>query len=240
MEQSPEILVVDDDREIRALLCGYLEKNGFRAVGVADGRALDRQMQRSWPDLVVLDLMLPGEDGFAICRRLRERAPQLPILILTARDEDVDQVLGFELGADDYVRKPFGPRALLARIRAILRRSDAGAAPQPAAAARAYRFGPWRLDTIARTLTNADGAKTSLNGAEYGLLVLLLGSRGRVLSRVELANALQGRDGEPFDRSIDVRVSRLRQKLGDDARSPTIVKTVYGAGYVIGVAVEAE
>jgi two-component system, OmpR family, response regulator len=240
MDELPSIVIVDDDQEIRALLCAYLEKQQMRAIGVADGRALDRQLQRSWPDLIVLDLMLPGEDGFAICRRLRERS-QLPIIMLTAREEDVDQILGFDFGADDYVRKPFNPRALLARIRAILRRADAsGNAVLPLPAAHCYRFANWRLDTAQRSLTDTDNNALALNGAEYNLLGFLLASPQRVLSRLELSNALHGRDNDPLDRSIDVRISRLRQKLGDDARAPTIIKTVYGEGYIIGVPVAAE
>jgi two-component system OmpR family response regulator len=239
MNDPAHILVVDDDREIRTLLCDYLQKNGLRATGVPDGRALDRQLLRAAPDLIVLDLMLPGEDGFSICRRLRAGS-QLPVIILTARDEDVDQILGFELGADDYVRKPFNPRALLARIRAVLRRTDLAVQGGPIPGAVAYRFGHWRLDTVTRALSRDDGAVVDLNGAEFGLLVLLLDARSRVVTRATLTSQLRGRDSEPYDRSIDVRISRLRQRLGDDARTPTLIKTVYGQGYALGVPVTAE
>ena len=239
MNDPAHILVVDDDREIRTLLCEYLQKNGLRTTGVPDGRTLDRQLLRGMPDLVVLDLMLPGEDGFSICRRLRTTS-QLPIIMLTARDEDVDQILGFELGADDYVRKPFNPRALLARIRAVLHRADLAPPGGPAPGAPAYRFGPWRLDTVTRVLSREDGTTLELNGAEFSLLVILLDARNRVVARATLTGLLRGRDTDPFDRSIDVRISRLRQRLGDDARTPTLIKTVYGQGYVIGVAVLPE
>ena len=238
MNDPAHILVVDDDREIRTLLCDYLQKNGLRASGVPDGRTLDRQLLRGMPDLVVLDLMLPGEDGFSICRRLRALS-QLPIIMLTARDEDVDQILGFELGADDYVRKPFNPRALLARIRAVLRRADLAPLGGPVASAASYRFGDWRLDTVSRALSRDDGAAVDLNGAEFNLLVILLDAGNRVVPRATLVSLLRGRDSDPFDRSIDVRISRLRQRLGDDARTPTLIKTVYGQGYVIGVPVQA-
>jgi len=192
MSERPHVLIVDDDREIRGLLAQYLEKHDFRTSAVADGREMRRILERSHVDLLVLDLMLPGEDGLSLCRELRSRS-QLPIIMLTARGEDVDRIVGLELGADDYVAKPFNPRELLGRIKAVLRRS------------------------------------------EYRLLAVLLGSGNRVLTRAQLTELLRGRDADPFDRSIDVRVSRLRQILGDDARAPQIIKTVYGEGYVIGV-----
>jgi two-component system OmpR family response regulator len=187
----------------------------------------------------VLDLMLPGEDGLSLCRELRSRS-QLPIIMLTARGEDVDRIVGLELGADDYVAKPFNPRELLGRIKAVLRRSAHAPRDPSPESVRAFTFGDWRLNTVTRTLTNSEGRGQSLSGAEYRLLAVLLGAGNRVLTRAQLTELLRGRDADPFDRSIDVRVSRLRQILGDDARAPQIIKTVYGEGYVIGVSVATE
>ena len=234
MSDRPHLLIVDDDREIRSLLAQYLEKHDFRTTAVPDGKEMRRVLERSHIDLLVLDLMLPGEDGLSLCRELRSRS-QLPIIMLTARGEDVDRIIGLELGADDYVAKPFNPRELLGRIRAILRRSAHAPRDPSPESVRGFSFGDWRLDTVSRTLTDSAGKEVSLSGAEYRLLAVLLGSANRVLSRAQLTELLRGRDADPFDRSIDVRVSRLRQILGDDARAPQIIKTVYGEGYVIGV-----
>jgi two-component system, OmpR family, response regulator len=239
MSELPHILVVDDDREIRALLSEYLDKNGYRTSAAGDGKAMRRVLEHSHVDLIVLDLMLPGEDGLEICRSLRA-ASQIPIVMLTARAEALDRILGFELGADDYLPKPFNPRELLVRIKAVLRRSvHAPRDPQPSKV-RGYRFANWRLDTTTRMLTQTNGATSPLSGAEFRLLCVMLAHPSRVMSRVQLMELARGRDLDPFDRSIDVRVSRLRQILGDDARSPQIIKTVYGEGYVIGVNVEAD
>jgi len=239
MSERPHVLIVDDDREIRGLLAQYLEKHDFRTTAVADGREMRRILERSHIDLLVLDLMLPGEDGLSLCRELRSRS-QLPIIMLTARGEDVDRIVGLELGADDYVAKPFNPRELLGRIKAVLRRSAHAPRDPSPENVRGFSFGGWRLDTITRALTNGEGREVALSGAEYRLLAVLLGSGNRVLTRAQLTELLRGRDADPFDRSIDVRVSRLRQILGDDARAPQIIKTVYGEGYVIGVDVLTE
>ena len=236
-ETQQHILVVDDDREICSLLRDYLEKNGFRASVAADGKAMRRALEQSHVDLIVLDLMLPGEDGLTLCRELRARS-QVPVLMLTALSEEVDRIVGLEVGADDYLAKPFSPRELLGRIKAILRRTAYMPREPVAEEVKGYRFGDWRLDTTTRTLEHADGAHVALNGAEFRLLAILLAHPKRVLSRVQLMELLRGRDMDPFDRSIDVRISRLRQTLRDEARSPTIIKTVYGEGYVIGVPVE--
>ena len=238
MTDQPHILIVDDDREIRALLAKYLETNGFRTTPVADGKAMTAAMQQTHFDLIVLDLMLPGDDGLALCRELR-RHSQIPIIMLTARGEDVDRIVGLEVGADDYLRQ-------------ALQSAGAAGAHQGGAAARGpcapgsgcgrrcarFRFGGWQLNTTTRTLTDTGGGSVALSGAEYRLLTVLLGSPSRVLSRSQLATLLRGREADPQDRSIDVRVSRLRQLLGDDARASQIIKTVYGEGYVIGVGVE--
>ena len=239
MSDQPHVLIVDDDREIRGLLAQYLEKHDFRTTAVAEGREMRRVLERTHVDLLVLDLMLPGEDGLSLCRELRGRS-QLPIIMLTARGEDVDRIVGLELGADDYVAKPFNPRELLGRIKAVLRRSAHAPRDPSPESVRGFSFGGWRLDTVTRTLTNSEGREVALSGAEYRLLAVLLGSGNRVLTRAQLTELLRGRDADPFDRSIDVRVSRLRQILGDDARAPQIIKTVYGEGYVIGVSVATE
>ena len=238
MADRPHLLIVDDDREIRSLLSQYLERNEFRTTAVADGREMRRVLDRAVVDLIVLDLMLPGEDGLALCRELRTHS-QIPVIMLTARGEDVDRIVGLEVGADDYLPKPFNPRELLVRIRAVLRRAaHAPRDPNPQQI-RGFAFGGWRLDTTRRTLTDASGKDVALSGAEYRLLAVLLSAGNRVLSRAQLTELLRGREADPFDRSIDVRVSRLRQILGDDARAPQIIKTVYGEGYVIGVPVES-
>ncbi len=238
MTNHPHLLIVDDDREIRSLLSQYLEKNDFRTTAVPDGREMRRVLERASIDLIVLDLMLPGEDGLTLCRELRTHS-QIPVIMLTARGEDVDRIVGLEVGADDYLPKPFNPRELLVRIRAVLRRTaHAPRDPNPQLV-RGFTFAGWRLDTTRRTLTDASGKDVSLSGAEYRLLAVLLSAQNRVLSRAQLTELLRGREADPFDRSIDVRVSRLRQILGDDARAPQIIKTVYGEGYVIGVPVES-
>ena len=240
MTDAAHILVVDDDREIRSLLRDFLEKNGLRATAVGDGAEARRALAQGPVDLIVLDLMLPHESGLVICRELRATST-IPIIMLTALGEEVDRVVGLEVGADDYLAKPFSPRELLGRIRAVLRRTSQQAAlPAEAADARAYRFAGWRLDTMTRSLTDATGTSVPLGGAEFRLLVTLLASAPKLLSRAELMELVRGRELDPFDRSIDVRVSRLRQTLRDDARAPQIIKTVYGQGYLIGVAVERE
>lgn len=237
MNDRPHLLIVDDDREIRTLLGQYFETNGYRTTVVAESRSMRKVLQQSHVDLLVLDLMLPGEDGLAICRELRTRS-QLPIIMLTARGDDVDRIVGLEVGADDYVPKPFNPRELLGRVKAVLRRAAHAPRDPDPASVRGFRFAGWELDTTSRALTNPDGTIAPLSGAEYRLLAVLLTSPNRVLSRAQLTELLRGREADPLDRSIDVRVSRLRQILGDDARAPQIIKTVYGEGYVVGVGVE--
>jgi two-component system OmpR family response regulator len=237
MTDSAHILVVDDDREIRTLLRDFLEKNGFKATAVADGQETRRALARERFDLVVLDLMLPGESGLTICRELRQSS-DIPIIMLTALGEEVDRVVGLEVGADDYLAKPFSPRELVGRIRAVLRRTLQQPRQPGVTDAAGFAFGDWYLDATTRTLTHADGAVVALSGAEYRLLAVLLENAPRLLKRAELLEIVRGRDFDPFDRSIDVRVSRLRQTLRDDARAPRIIKTVYGEGYIIGVPVE--
>jgi two-component system, OmpR family, response regulator len=227
------ILVVDDDQEIRTLLAEYLERNDFRVSTLPDGRELMRVVGSRSIDLLVLDLMLPGVDGLTLCRDLRAKS-RLPVLILSARGGDVDRIVGLEMGADDYLAKPFHPRELLARIRAILSRTAHSEAPPEVAA---YRFDGHHLDLLRRSLVRDDGTKVTLSGAEFELLAIFLARPNRVLSRELLVELTQGRDAPAYDRSIDVRVSRLRQALGDN-RETRLLQTVYGEGYVLTAKVE--
>jgi two-component system OmpR family response regulator len=234
------ILIVDDDREIRELLATYLEKNGLKATAVASGRQMRAVLADTQVDLVVLDLMMPGEDGLTLCRDIRAgKQRNLPILMLTARAEESDRILGLEMGADDYLVKPFAARELLARIHSILRR--ARMLPpnlQVTEAATMLAFGDWRLDTTARHLLDADDTVVALSGAEYRLLRVFLDHPQRVLTRDQLLNLTQGRDADQFDRSIDLLISRLRQRLRDDAREPRYIKTLRSEGYVFSAIVE--
>jgi two-component system, OmpR family, response regulator len=239
METQAHLLIVDDDREIRALVGDYLRKNGYRISLAADGRQMHSLLAESNIDLVVLDLMLPGEDGLSLCRTLRARS-NLPVLMLTAKSDAFDRVLGLEMGADDYLTKPFEPRELLARVRSILRRAMALPTNLAPVAVRRFRFAGWTLDTTAHRLLSPQGVVVALSGAEYRLLQVFLTHPNRVLTRDQLMDLIQGRDGDVFDRSIDLRVSRLRQKLGDDARSPELIKTFRGEGYVFAATVDAE
>lgn len=239
MSRADHVLIVDDDEEIRSLLSTYLGRNGFRPSSAADGAAMWKAVQGGDVDLIVLDLMLPGEDGLALCRDLRVRS-QIPILMLTARGEEVDRILGLEMGADDYLPKPFNPRELLARIKSILRRVRS--LPDPDATAgrvAAYRFADWTLDTVARQLLSPQGVVVTLSSAEYRLLLILLMHATQVLSRDQLMNLIHNRDAGPFDRGIDIQISRLRQRLGEDAREPRLIKTVRNEGYVLAVPVTA-
>ncbi|NMG45531.1 response regulator [Aromatoleum toluvorans] len=241
---SDHILIVDDDREIRTLLADYLEKQGLRCTTAADGREMKAALDRHRVDLIVLDLMLPGEDGLTLCRNLRATGPHAntPVLMLTARGEDMDRILGLEMGADDYLPKPFVPRELLARIRAILRRARAlppNLEAAPAQHASELRFAHWRLNTVGRHLVGTDDTVVPLSGAEYRLLSVFLAHPQRVLNRDQLMELTQGREADVFDRSIDLLVSRLRQRLGDNAREPEIIKTVRNEGYVLACAVSA-
>ena len=237
MTDQPHLLVVDDDREIRDLLQRFLGKHGLRVDTAADGRAMQRLLDNGRFDLVVLDLMLPGEDGLTLCRRLRTTT-QLPIIMLTALAEDTDRIIGLEMGADDYVVKPFNPRELLARIRAVLRRSDrAVTAP---VASGVYRFAGWRLDPARRELHDPDGALVMLTAGEHDLLAALVERAQRVLTRDQLLDITRGRAATAFDRSIDVQLSRLRRKIERDPKAPELIKTVRSGGYVLAVPVTRE
>jgi len=232
------VLIVDDDAETRSLLREYLEKQGYRVTAAADGRALREALGRARPDLIVLDLMLPGEDGLQLCRDLRTRS-NVPIIMLTARGEETDRIVGLEMGADDYLAKPFNPRELLARIKSVLRRARALPGNLEPEAAGKYRFAGWALDVATRNLTAPDGVVVPLSGTEFKLLRIFLAHPDRVLTREQVIELMSARDGGPFDRAIDVQVSRLRQRLRDDAREPRIIKTVRGEGYVLAAQVEA-
>lgn len=239
MEHPQKILIVDDDREISTLLAEYLEKNGYRAVTAGDGKAMQKALQDHRIDLIVLDLNLPGEDGLTLCRNLRSHSA-IPVIMLTARGEPVDRILGLEMGADDYVPKPFEPRELFARIRSVLRRTQALPPNMQSSETQQIKFAGWTMDVTQRHLINPSGVVVALSGAEYRLLKIFLDHANRVLSRDHLLNLTQGRDADPFDRSIDLQISRLRQKLGDDARSPQIIKTVRNEGYVLATQVAKE
>ncbi|MCC7079196.1 MAG: response regulator transcription factor [Burkholderiales bacterium] len=238
MRPPDHVLIVDDDAEIRTLLGEYFEKNGYRATAVADGRGMRAALKNLRPDLVILDLMLPGEDGLALCRDLRARS-NVPILMLTARGEETDRIVGLEMGADDYVPKPFHPRELLARVKSILRRSRTLPDNLTPERARAFRFAGWMLDIATRTLTAPDGVLVDLSGTEFRLLRTFLDHPNRTLTRDQLIDLMLDRDAGPFDRAIDVQVSRLRHRLRDRGKEPALIKTVRGHGYVLAVAVEA-
>ena len=219
MNTADHILIVDDDRDIRNLLADYLEKQGLRCTTAADGREMKAALEQHRIDLIVLDVMMPGEDGLTLCRNLRASGgahANTPILMLTARGEDMDRIIGLEMGADDYLPKPFVPRELFARIRAVLRRTRAlppNLDAAPPANARALRFADWRLDTVNRHLLAEDGSVVALSGAEYRMLSVFLSHPQKVLSRDQLMELTQGREADVFDRSIDLLVSRLRQRL---------------------------
>ena len=236
METPTQILVVDDDRDIRTLLAEYLDGNGLRTFTASNGVEMRKVLDASRIDLVVLDLTLPGEDGLTLCRNLRAQS-SLPVIMLTARGEPLDRILGLEMGADDYLAKPFEPRELFARIRSVLRRTNALPPNMVSAEARAMVFDDWRLDLLARHLVTHDGTVVALSGAEFRLLKVFLEHPNRVLNRDQLLELTHGREADPFDRSVDIQISRLRQKLGDDARTPRILKTVRNEGYVLSAVV---
>ena len=235
---SDHVLVVDDDPGLRELLADYLTRNGFRVTGVADGRGLWAALERGPVDLVILDLMLPGDDGLVLCRNLRARS-QIPIIMLTARGDDTDRIVGLEMGADDYLPKPFNPRELLARIKSILLRRARNAPAEPGEVRR-FHFAGWTLDVDARQLVAPDGVLVPLGASEYRLLRVFLDHPQRVLNRDQLLDFTQGREAAPFDRSIDVQVSRLRRRLGDDPRESAIIKTVRNEGYLLAAQVRRE
>ena len=237
METTDHILIVDDDAEIRQLLSSYLARNGLRVTAVSDGVAMSRTLGAGQIDLVVLDVMLPGDDGLTLCRELRARS-DVPIIMLTARGDETDRIVGLEMGADDYLPKPFSPRELLARIKVILRRARSLPRNLRPQEVRQVSFAGWTLDNEHRHLLSPQGVVTALSGAEYRLLHVFLQHPNRVLSRDQLLDLTQGREADALDRSIDVLVSRLRHRIDDDPRDPAVIKTVRGEGYVLAVPVE--
>jgi two-component system phosphate regulon response regulator OmpR len=227
-----KLVIVDDDARIRDLLRRYLSQEGFDVLMAEDARALSRIMQRESVDLIVLDLMLPGEDGLAICRRLRAEGQKVPIIMLTAKGEEVDRITGLEVGADDYLAKPFNPRELLARIHAVLRRRPVQEAPgAPGNDQEIITFGDFVFDLGARSLRK-NGQDIALTTGEFAMLKVLARHPRQPLSRDKLAQLARGREFEPFDRSLDVQVSRLRKLIEADPATPRIIQTVWGVGYV--------
>ena len=237
MNASPHILIVDDHREIRELVGRVLTREGFRCSAAADGKAMRGILADSRIDLILLDLMLPGEDGLSLCRAIRAGSA-IPIIMLTAKAEEVDRVIGLEMGADDYLPKPFGSRELIARIRAVLRRgrmehirAEAPSGPKH------YQFDRWRLNTESRELVSDDGVMVPLSTGEYELLLVMIERPQRVLTRDQLLDLTRGRAAAAFDRSIDTQVSRLRKKLERDPAEPRLIKTIWGGGYMLTPAV---
>ena len=228
----PRVAVVDDDGRIRDLLRRYLGQEGFEVLLAEDARSLERLRRREWLDLIVLDLMMPGEDGLSVCRRLRAANDRTPMIMLTAKGDDVDRIVGLELGADDYVAKPFNPRELLARIHAVLRRRPLPEAPgAPSSLGEKVVFGPFEFDLALRQLTR-ERHPVELTTGEFSMLKALVRHPRQPLSRDKLAQMTRGREFEPFDRSLDVQVSRLRKIVEDDPSRPRYIQTVWGLGYV--------
>ena len=232
MKASPQrLLVVDDDQRLRNLLSQYLTEQGYHVDAVADATEMDKKLTRNHYALMVLDLMLPGEDGLAICRRLRGNSQTIPIVMLTAKGDEIDRILGLEMGADDYLPKPFNPRELLARINAVLRRKTAAPPAAPDAEHGIVEFGEFRLDFATRQLTKND-VLISLTSGEFALLKTLSANARQPLSRDKLMQLVRGREHEAYDRSIDVQISRLRKLLEEDPAKPRIIQTIWGFGYV--------
>ena len=237
MSNEPHILVVDDHREIRDAVSRYLERNGFLASAARDAVEMDEKLRAGRFDLIVLDVMMPGEDGISVCRRLSAEG-SVPILMLTALGEETDRIIGLEVGADDYLPKPFNPRELLARIKAILRRRDRQPRIAGAPTGHRLRFAAWTLDTDTRRLSADDGREEVLTSADFRLLTALLARPRFVLSRDQLLDITSGRSAHVFDRTIDNQISRLRRKIERDPRAPEIIVTVRGGGYSLAADVE--
>ncbi|WP_130471211.1 response regulator [Candidatus Magnetaquicoccus inordinatus] len=241
---ADHILIVDDDPDICTLVSRFFEKNGFRVSVVPDGKGLWNMLDQASVDLIVLDLMLPDEDGLVLCRNLRATS-DLPVIILSARGEDVDRIIGLEMGADDYLPKPFHPRELLARVRSVLRRTRSTMQPEKTARTHnsneeniAYHFAGWRLDVPTRQLYTPQEEKVFLSGSEFALLRIFLNYPNQVLTREQLLEYSASKESETYDRTIDMQVSRLRRRLREDSRTPELIKTVRGLGYVLSARVE--
>ncbi len=231
MDREAHILVVDDASQVRTLLGQFLRENGYRVTGARDGREMRETLAGAVIDLIILDLMLPGTPGIDLCRELR-RTSSIPVIMLTAKGEDTDRIVGLEVGADDYLPKPFNPRELLARIRAVLRRAASAEPRSAAGGGRMITFAGWTLDTLRREVTSPAGVVVDLSGGEYDVLIALVEHPNRILSREQLLELARNRASNPFDRSIDVQISRIRRKLESDAGAPPLIKTVRGAGYI--------
>lgn len=240
-EDAATVAVVEDDAEIRDLVTARLMADGFSVLSCGNAAALDAALKVEAVDIIVLDLMMPGEDGLSVCRRLSTSGGP-PIIILSAKGDDIDRIVGLEIGADDYIAKPFNPRELTARIRSVLRRRQQ-AEPHPSIEAQnreVYRFLGWRLDIDDRTLINSEGLSVVLSPGEFSLLTAFARHPRRVLSRDQLLDWTRGDSSAPVDRAIDVQLSRLRKKLGDDPRDPLLIKTVRGDGYLFAASVQRE
>ena len=239
MNDGPHILVVDDQREICDLVQDYLSDEGYRVSIANDGAAMRRVMAQSAVDLVILDLMLPGEDGLTLARALRD-VSDVGIIILTGRGDTVDRIIGLEMGADDYLPKPFHPRELLARVRSVLRRVSSRTAENASAARSRARFAGWNLVLASRELRSPSGKEVRLTTGEFDLLAVFVNNANQVLTRDRLLDLARNREAGPFDRTIDVQVGRLRRKLESDPQKPTLIKTVRGSGYIFTPSIEAE
>lgn len=238
MESSPHVLVVDDHRDIRDPLAKYLDQHGFRVSKAESAKQARQLLKANAVDLVVLDIMMPGEDGLSLCRSIRE-ANDIPVILLTAMGEETDRIIGLEMGADDYVPKPFSPRELLARVKAVIRRSQSLPPRQKPPTGKRVRFSRWILDLAQREVIDPDGLCVPLSTGEYRLLAAFVERPHMVLTRDQLLDLTQGREADVFDRSIDNHVSRLRRKIEADPKNPTFIKTVWGGGYSFAVDVES-
>ena len=236
MGDMPHLLLVDDERSIREPLAAYLTKQGFRVTQAGDAESARTRLTAYAIDLVILDIMMPGEDGLSLCRHIRETS-ETPVILLTARTEETDRIVGLEMGADDYVVKPFSPRELAARVKVVLRRAAGGAVRQHAPEAGSFAFAGWVLKTGERALVDREGVSVPLSTGEYNLLLALVTRPRQVLTRDQLLDLTQGREAAAFDRAIDNQVSRLRRKIEADAKTPELIKTVWGGGYTLAAEV---
>jgi len=234
---SPHILIVEDDRDIRDLVTRFLKQNGYRVTAVAEGRAMHKALADGRFDLVILDLMLPGEDGLTLCRDLRARQT-LPVIMVTAKGEETDRIVGLEVGADDYIAKPFNPRELLARIRAVLRRFTSNPGTTQTRPGKVYRFDRWTIDVDRRAVSDRDGTSADLTAGEFDLLLALVERPNRLLSREQLAELSGGRNGAAFDRAVDAQICRLRRKIEPGGGTPKLIKTIRAGGYMLAAPVE--
>lgn len=232
MSEKPHLLLVDDERSIREPLAQYLSRNGFRVTAVDSATEARIRLNANAIDMVILDIMMPGEDGLSLCRHIRETS-EIPVILLTARTEETDRIVGLEMGADDYVLKPFSPRELVARIKVIFRRVATGGQRVTAPDGANYSFAGWLLKTQERTLVDSEGVSLPLSTAEYNLMLAFATRPNSVLSRDQLLDITQGREANAFDRAIDNQISRLRKKIEPDPKNPTLIKTVWGGGYTL-------